>query len=34
MEKYSMVAAAQVAQQIDQDVINQMKARARGLLKK
>lgn len=32
-EKYKMALEAQMAQQIDQDVINQLKAKARGLYK-
>ncbi len=33
-DKYSMVAAHQVAQKIDQDIINQMKAKSKGLYHK
>lgn len=33
-EKYSMKAAAEMAAQIDQDLLNQMKARAKGLYEK
>ena len=33
-EKYSMLAAKEMAKQIDQDLINQMKAKAKGLLDK
>lgn len=32
-EKYKMALEAQMAQQIDQDVLNQLKAKARGLYK-